>query len=61
MNIERKIMKFDDGDREMVILDKGGYEIKKITEADVGKTYKIARSPTYLTMEQWDLIKNTEF
>ena len=58
MKIEKKLMKFEDGaEREMIIVDKEGYDLKEIKQADVGKTLPIAKKPTYFTIEQWEEIK----
>lgn len=58
MKIDKKKMVFNEGTsdeeaRDMVIVDKESYDLKLITEEDVGKTIRIPKSPMYFTAEQW--------
>lgn len=64
MKIEKRELKFDEGTEdertvEMIVVDKESYNLRRITEADVGKTFMIAKKPTFFTKEQWKEIRRS--
>lgn len=64
MKIKREKITFNKGkedeeEREMVVVDKEGYNLIEITEKHIGQTLKVAKKPEYYTLEQWKVIRNT--
>lgn len=48
----------EEEERDMIVVDKEGYDLHKVTEDDVGKTFRIIRPPMYFTVDQWNEVQN---
>jgi len=64
MKIEERELKFDEGTDDertmkMIVVDKESYSLRKITDADVGKTFMIAKKPIFFTKDQWKEIRRS--
>lgn len=63
MKINKRKMVFNRGtekeeERTMIVIEKEGYDLHKVTESDIGKTFRLYKDPVFLTKEQYEEIRS---